>query len=229
MKLIITSDQNLHEAKELVVVIDVYRAFTTTCYAMNSGPKDYIVVDDLNLAYELKRKNSDCVLIGERDGLSLPGFDYCNSPTEIENADFSNKTVVHTTSLGTRGIISALKYTKKVITGSFVNAGAIISYIKKDNPDYVHLFYTDNTTKNNEDQMFAKYVKGHFENQPLDINNIKNYLIEHESGINYVLNPRTKFSKNDFFLSLELDKFNFVLKASLKSDKLIHLEKILLP
>ena len=41
MKFIITNDQNLKKAQEeLVIVIDVLRAFTTACYAMNNNPKD---------------------------------------------------------------------------------------------------------------------------------------------------------------------------------------------
>ena len=74
--------------------------------------------------------------------------------------------------------------------------------------------------------MFAKYIKGYFENKPLDMDTIRNDLIKHESGINYLTNPTTKYSKSDFFLAFELDKFNFVLKANLGADTLIHLKKI---
>ncbi|OGH45158.1 MAG: hypothetical protein A3G66_02545 [Candidatus Levybacteria bacterium RIFCSPLOWO2_12_FULL_39_17] len=227
MKFIITNDQNLKKAQEeLVIVIDVLRAFTTACYAMNNNPKDYIVVGDLNLAYKLKDENPDYILIGERKGLKLSGFDYGNSPTEIKDLDFSNKTIIHTTTLGTRGVTNALRHTKEVITGSFVNAKAIINYIKKENPNYVHLFCTSGTSDDNEDLMFAKYIKGYFENKPLDIDIIRKKLAEHESGIRYLVNPRTKYSKNDFFLALTLDKFNFVLKAYPAKDKLIHLKRI---
>jgi len=227
MKFIITNDQSLHKAKEeLVVVIDVLRAFTTACYAMSNNPKDYIVVRDLDLAYRLKKENPDYILIGERHGFNLPGFDYGNSPTEIKDVDFSNKTIVHTTTLGTRGIINALKHTKKVITGSFVNAKAIINYLKKEDPDYVHLFCTKDMPDDNEDLMFAKYIKGYYENKPLSMEIIKNNLMKHESEIKYVINPKTECSKNDFFLALELNKFNFVIKAYLRDDKLIHLRKI---
>ena len=64
MEFIITNDQNIHQAKdELVVVIDVLRAFTTACYVMNNNPKDYIIVSDLSQAYELKKKNPDYILM----------------------------------------------------------------------------------------------------------------------------------------------------------------------
>lgn len=227
MKFIITNDQNLDKAKEeLVIVIDVLRAFTTACYAINNHPKDYIVAQDIDLAYKLKEGNPDCVLIGEKNGFNIPGFDYGNSPTEIKDINFSNRTIIHTTTLGTKGIVNALKHTKKVITGSFVNAKAIISYIKRENPEYVHLFCTDGRLNDNEDLMLAKYIKGYFENMPLDINNIRENLMKHESGIMYLINPRTKYSKNDFLLAFELDKFDFAIEAYLSKDKLIHLRRI---
>ena len=229
MEFVITDDQNLHKAKEeLVVVIDVLRAFTTACYAINSNPEDYIVVDDLDLAYRLKKENPEYILMGERDGFNLPGFDYGNSPMEIKDVNFSHKTIVHTTTLGTRGIINALNHTKDVITGSFVNAKAIINYIKKENPNIIYLFCTNGTSDDNEDMMLAKYIKSYCENKPLSMDVIKKNLIKHKSGIMYLINPRTKYSKKDFFLALELDKFNFMIKAHLGTDKLIHLKKNLI-
>lgn len=227
MRFIITDDQNLDKAKdEVIVVIDVLRAFTTACYIMDNNPKDYIIVSDIDSAHKTKRKNPNYILMGERDGFNIPGFDYGNSPEEIKNVDFSNKTIVHTTTLGTKGIINALRHTKDVITGSFVNSKAIINYIKKENPNVVYLFCTSGTSDNNEDLMFAKYIKGYFENNPLDANIIKEKLMKHESGIRYLINPRTKYSKKDFFLALELDKFNFVIKAYHNADGSIHLRRI---
>lgn len=226
MNFIITNDQNLDKAKnELVVVIDVLRAFTTACYIVDNNPKDYIIVSDIDTAHKLKKENPDYILIGERNGFNIPGFDYGNSPTEIKDLNFSNKTIVHTTTLGTKGIINALKHTKKIITGSFVNAKAIINYIRKENPNNVYLFCSDGRLNDNEDLMFAKYIKGYFENKPLDMCNIRSGLKKHESGINYLINPTTKYSKKDFFFALELDKFNLVLKAYLDTDKLIHLKR----
>lgn len=225
MEFVITNDQNLHEAKGgLVVVIDVLRAFTTACYAMNSKPKDYIVVSEIETAHKLKKENPKYILMGERHGYMIPGFDYGNSPAEIKDIDFSTETIVHTTTLGTRGIISALKHTNDVITGSFVNAKAVINYIKTENPSDVYLFCTCGIADDNEDLMLAKYIKGYFENKPLDINVIRENLKKHKSGISYLTEPRTEYSTSDFYLSLELDKFNFVIKADLHIDGSIHLK-----
>lgn len=211
--------------KGLVVVIDVFRAFTTACYIADKNLKEFIVVDDVNLAYELKKKNPHFILSGERNGIILPRFNYGNSPWEIKDVNLSDKTVVHTTTLGTRGLISALKLTDQVITGSFVNANAVISYIKKINPKNLYLFCTDDSSEDNEDAMFAKYVKSCLEGKPLEMSDIKKHIINHPSGRFHSRKSYIKHSEKDFPLALELDKFSFILKANQNKDNLIILTK----
>ena len=67
---------NPQEAQGIAVVIDVFRAFTVEPYLMNNGTKKLIVVGEKEIAYELKEKNKNIVLIGERGGIKLPGFDF---------------------------------------------------------------------------------------------------------------------------------------------------------
>ena len=64
------------EARGIAVVIDVFRAFTVEPYLINNGTEKLIAVGDKEIAYELKEKNKDIVLIGEREGVKLPGFDF---------------------------------------------------------------------------------------------------------------------------------------------------------
>ena len=78
----------------------------------------------------------DGILIGERDCIKIEGFDFGNSPTEIENADFSGRTVIHTTSAGTQGLVGCPE-AEEIITGAFVNAGAIVEYIRGKEPELV--------------------------------------------------------------------------------------------
>ena len=117
-------------ARGLTVIIDVFRAFTVEAYLMNNGASKIIPVGDMKLAYDYKEKDNNCILVGERHGKILPGFDYGNSPTQILDIDFSGKTILHTTSAGTQGIANA-KDSDEVITGSLVNAKAIAQYIKQ--------------------------------------------------------------------------------------------------
>ena len=95
-----------------------------------NGAKQLFAVGEQNIAYTLKKQHPDYILAGERNEIMLEGFDYGNSPANIEHIDFTGKTVVHTTSAGTQGIANAC-YADEILTGSFVNALAISKYIKK--------------------------------------------------------------------------------------------------
>lgn len=97
------------EATGVAVIIDVFRAFTVEAYLMSNGADKIIPVGDMQIAYDFKAINPDVILIGERHGKILPGFDYGNSPAQLENIDLNNKIVVHTTSAGTQGIANAKK------------------------------------------------------------------------------------------------------------------------
>ncbi len=104
------------------VIIDVLRASSTIVTALWAGAKEVIPVEDANEALAIGKK-MDAVLIGERHGVKIGGFDYNNSPTEMLGADIKDKTVVITTSNGTR--IMA----RNGIIGSTLNAVAVAEHI----------------------------------------------------------------------------------------------------
>ena len=126
------------KARGLAVVIDVFRAFSVTCYVLDRGAREIVAVLEVQHARKLKQQNPSWILIGERGGKKLPGFDYGNSPTELADASFIGKTVVQTTHAGTQNLCAALE-AEHVMTGSFVNAGATIDYIRAHNPPMLSL------------------------------------------------------------------------------------------
>src|SRR3989344_4936842 len=213
---IISSYHDAHQARGLTIVVDVLRAFTTSCFVFKNGASAIIPVSDIELAYKLVKNNPCFVSIGERKGLKLQGFNYGNSPAEIENIDMLDKTVIFTTSAGTQGIVKAIN-ADTVITGAFVNAQAVVNYIKKQNPEIVSFVITDNRYEDNEDFMYVNYIKSCLEGRPLNFEIIKKNLINHPTAEGFLRKPMTKFSKKDFYLSLALDCFDFVIKA--KRDK----------
>ncbi|MGE7225747.1 2-phosphosulfolactate phosphatase [Paenibacillus sp. PDC88] len=219
--------EGARKAKGLTVIIDVFRAFSVACYVKDNGVKDLIPVGDLETAYRLKKKNPEYILMGERGGIIQPGFDYGNSPSSIESIDFSGKTVVHTTSAGTQGIVNAVD-ASEIITGSFVNAQAIIDYIRMKNPAVVSLVCMGwgATEEADEDTLFAEYVKNVLEGKPVDFNSIRHYLL-HESKTGKFLDVRNASAPpEDFDLCMSLDRFHFVLRAEPFGESLVRLQKI---
>ena len=207
------------QATGLAVIIDVFRAFTVEAYLVNNGVKKLIPVGDKQIAYDYKEKHKDCILIGERHGIMLDGFDYGNSPSQIEKINFTGKTVVHTTSAGTQGIANA-KNAKEILTGSLVNAKAIAEYIKMQNPEDVSLVCMGNGGKSEakEDTLCAEYIKSLLEGKKLNLDK-KIEDLKNIAGKRF-FDPKLQdiFPERDFYLSTELNKFKFVLKVE-KDDK----------
>lgn len=213
---ILHQNDDVEHVSGIAVVIDVFRAFSTACYILNNNPREYIPADSLDTAFELKQKNPDVLLIGERDGFKIEGFDYGNSPAEVRGRDFSRNVIVHTTTAGTRGLLRVPRDCE-TITGSFVNASAVISFIKKQNPEYVHLFCTARRKDHfgEEDDLCAGYLRNELLGFPNDFNNIRKQL---EEGGGRTLMDGGFAHPDDFDLCMKLDSFDFAVKRIFTDD-----------
>jgi len=210
------------QAKGFTVIIDVFRAFSLECYFFNQGAEKIIPVATIEEALRLKQSYPEYILAGERDTKKIPGFDFGNSPYEINGIDFTGKTIVHTTSSGVQGIVNA-KNATTIITGSFVNAEAIVSFIKKNNPEFVSLvcmgFATEYPVE--EDTFCAEYIKERLLGNFPDFEKMKE-IIKNTSGKRF-FDPTNQehCPEQDFYLCLDLNKFNFVIKAEKENDMII--------
>ena len=215
------------EATGLVVIIDVFRAFSVACYAIDAGAARIIATSQVSEAFLLKNKYKNAVLVGERDEKKIEGFDFGNSPTEIIKADLTGKTIIHTTTAGTQGLINALK-ADIVLTGSFVNADAIVNYTKSVNPDRVSLVAMGYraTISAVEDLLCAEMIESKlknksaiFEGRIADLQNTSGKRFFNPGNIDF--SPPT-----DFFLCTMVSRFDFVLKAAKRLDGNIDLMRI---
>ena len=211
--------EGARKARGLTVIIDVFRAFSVAAYAFDRNAEKIIPVGDLKLALELKHKNPDFILLGERHEKKVEGFDFGNSPSAILNEDFSGRTLVHTTSAGTQGIVNAVN-ADEILTGSFVNASAVVRYIREKNPEQVSLVCMGYSTVYpvEEDSFCAEYIKNELEGKASDFREMKR-LIREGSGKRFFLPEKQDFAPSeDFELCLNLNLFNFVIRAEKKQD-----------
>lgn len=215
------------QATGIAVIIDVFRAFTVEAYLMNNGAEKLIPVGDMQIAYDYKEKNKDCILIGERQGKILPGFDYGNSPSQIENIDFSGKTIVHTTTAGTQGIANA-NNAKEILTGSLVNARATAQYIKERKEENVSLVCMGLEAKRQteEDNLCAYYIKNLLEGNSIELDKEIEKLKETSGSKFFDQSQQDIFPEADFYLSTQVDKFNFVLKVEKDNNGMNYIKKI---
>lgn len=202
------------KATGTAVIIDVFRAFTTAAHVMANGAECIIPVMSLEEAFEFKRLHPDWLLMGERGGRRVEGFDHGNSPHEASETSFLRRTVVQTTGAGTQGVANA-KRADEIILGSFVTAGAIVRYIKKNRPKVTSLVAMGDvgTKPNEEDEGCAEYIEGCLMGRAPDFDDIIKRIRSAPSGAKFFDPSQTQFREEDFYLALELDRFDFVLKV----------------
>jgi len=106
------------------VVIDVLRASTTITVALAAGAKKIIPCLTVAEARQLAAQRPGSLLGGERHGKPLPGFDFGNSPAEYVAGRVVGKSIVFTTTNGTRAMTRCMG-SDRVLIGSIVNRAAV--------------------------------------------------------------------------------------------------------
>jgi len=150
----------------VVVIIDVLRATSTIATALYNGAKCVIPVDSVPKCIELG-KQIDGITAGERDGKIAEGLTYGNSPFEYPREFIQGKTLVLTTTNGTKLLHMALdKGANHIITGSFPNLSAVCDHLLRENHNVILGCAAWKDRVNIEDTMFAgaviNRVKEHF-------------------------------------------------------------------
>ena len=154
-------------SNSIVVIIDVFRATSTIATVLYNGAKCIIPVDSVAECIRIG-KQIEGITAGERDGKVAEGLSYGNSPFEYPKEFVSGKTLVLTTTNGTKLLHMALnKGAKKIITGSFGNLSAVCDYLIEQNRPVILGCAAWKDKINLEDTLFAGAVinrlKDHFE------------------------------------------------------------------
>ena len=124
-------------SNSVVVIIDVFRATSTIASVLFNGAKAIIPVDSVAKAIEVS-KNIGAIAAGERDGKIADGLQYGNSPLEYPRTFIENKTLVLTTTNGTRLLQMALdKNADTIISGSFPNLTAVCDFLVSEKKNVV--------------------------------------------------------------------------------------------
>ena len=123
---------------KVVVVIDTLRATSVITTALVNGAKEVIPVADIedaiNISGHLER---DTILLGgERNAVKIEGFDLSNSPLEYSEDVVKGKTIIITTTNGTRALKKASS-SEDVVVGCLLNVTSVADYIYKENKDVV--------------------------------------------------------------------------------------------
>ncbi|WP_199118440.1 2-phosphosulfolactate phosphatase [Pedobacter sp. ASV28] len=145
----------------IVVVIDVLRATSSITYGIDNGAEAIIPVMEVEdcLAYA----DQGYLLAAERNGEVVTGYDFGNSPFSYTKDKVYGKTIVLTTTNGTKAMHLAQERAHQVIIGSFLNLAAICDYLKSQNRNVLLLCAGWKDNFNLEDTLFAGAVVHHLQ------------------------------------------------------------------
>jgi 2-phosphosulfolactate phosphatase len=118
----------------IVVIIDVLRASSAICTAIANGAKAIIPVAEIDEARDYKQKGY--MVAAERDGYVLDFADFGNSPFNFTRDKVNGKTIVYSTTNGTR-IIKLASSAHKTVIGSFLNISALTNWLAEQDRDVI--------------------------------------------------------------------------------------------
>lgn len=145
------------EVTGLAVVIDVVRAFTTAAYAFAAGAQSITLVATVEEALELRGAIPGALVMGEVGGLPPEGFDFGNSPTQLEDAPVAGRHLVQRTGAGTQGAVRCHR-ADPMFTASFAVAASTARAVQRLSPEMVTLVATGHTW-GDEDRACADYLE----------------------------------------------------------------------
>jgi 2-phosphosulfolactate phosphatase len=128
-------------SRSTCVVFDVLRATTTFVTALANGAEAVIPVEEISEALAIRRQRPEILLAGERNGLRITAamtggveFDLGNSPREFTPERVRGRTIVSTTTNGTRAV-RACAGAGRVFIGSFLNLTAVARAVFGSSPE----------------------------------------------------------------------------------------------
>jgi len=141
-------------SKHVVVIIDIFRATSTIAAALGNGADKIIPVDNVDECIEIGSKIQNSITAGERNGQIVEGLQMGNSPSAFPSELIEGKTLVLTTTNGTR-LLHKVKEAPEVLSGAFLNLTATANYIKAQQKDVLLACASWKDRFNLEDTLFA--------------------------------------------------------------------------
>ena len=148
---------NLYGSKQTqepynVVIVDIFRATTSICGALDYGIKAIIPVKRIRHARFLKRLGY--TVAAERSGHKVNFAHLGNSATAFFKPEFKGKEIVYSTTNGTKAIKKA-SHAKHIAIGAFINLHAVAHWIAEQDENVVIFCSGWKNKVNMEDSLFA--------------------------------------------------------------------------
>jgi 2-phosphosulfolactate phosphatase len=209
-------------ARGTVIVIDVFRAFTTEAIAFSRGAAKIILVPKPEDALGLRDRGLADLCVGEVQGMLPQGFDHNNSPYEMSIADVKDKVIAHSTMAGTVGV-NAATIADEIYVGSLVIARSTVDAILEDAPDLVTIVAMGDGGKirTDEDEQCALYMRNLLQGRQPDRDAIRTLIMACDQAVKYDDPAQPHFRPEDRQAALEIDSLPFAIKVSHEDGMLV--------
>ena len=205
-----------------VVIIDVYRAFTTAAVAFQRGADKIILVGEIKDALELKAQGVGEICVGEVGGVMPKGFDYGNSPFELNNSDLNGKTLIQSTRAGTVGV-EAAKHAERIYGGSLAIARATAEVILREDPDTVSLVAMgwEGRDRTDEDEQCGLYLRNLLLGLQPDREAVRSLVLGCKESQKFDNPNKPHFHPGDRDRALDIDSVPFAIQITREDGPLI--------
>jgi len=214
--------EGARRAEGTVVIVDVFRAFTTAAVALSRGATRIIMVAEPPEALALREKGLGDLCVGEVNGIRAEGFDYGNSPFEMTGAEVQGKTIIQSTRAGTVGVTAATG-ASMIYVGSLVTAKATARTIRRDNPAQVTIVAMgwNANVRTDEDELCALYLRNLLQGRQPDPAAVRTLVQSSGEVAKFQDSAQPHFHPEDCEWALDVDRFDFAIRVSQENDLLV--------
>jgi 2-phosphosulfolactate phosphatase len=201
-------------AGDVVVVIDVLRAFSAEAFAFDRGVTEIVAVGSVEAALAIKRENPDVLVMGEVNGYRVEGFDLWNSPAELNRLELAGRKIVHRTTAGTQGIIQS-EQARVLLAASFVCARATARFLKELAPADVFFIITgqSNGRDGDEDAACAEYIAALLNGKDPATGPFLERVYRSDAGKRFFKEEPAQAWLEDMDLCVDVNRFDFVMRV----------------
>ncbi len=209
-------------ASGVVIIIDVFRAFTTAAVALSRGVEKIVLVAEIEEAIALREQGVGDICVGEVGGMRPPGFDFGNSPYDLSRADIHGKTIIQSTRAGTVGMVAATG-ADRLYGGSFAVASATVETIRRRRPDLLTIVAmgSEGRIRADEDEQCTLFLKNLFQGRRPDHAAVRTLVLAGEESQKYNDPTKPHFPPEDRDMALTIDSHNFAIRVEREDELLI--------
>jgi 2-phosphosulfolactate phosphatase len=207
--------EGARRAEGTVVIVDVFRAFTTAAIALARGAEKVILVAEPEEAIRLRSQGTGTLCMGEVDGARPPGFDFGNSPFELSEAEVYGQTLIQSTRAGTVGVCAAHK-SEDLYAASLVVARATAEVLLHARPARVTIVAmgAQGKIRADEDEQCALYLRNLLYGRQPDPEAVRKLVLVGAEAAKYDDPERRQFHPRDREIALQIDSINFALRVT---------------